>query len=67
VKEIWKAYWGLLLAAALIVPYALGVWEEYGYGAVVVTAVAFLLIIILSRQVKVVFWWEGLWKRKKKE
>ncbi len=65
-KDVLKKYWGIIFAAALFVPYALGIWEDHGYAVVVAAAVALLLIVILGRQVKVTFWWEGLWKRKKK-
>jgi hypothetical protein len=59
------AYWGLLFMVALVVPYALGIWDDIGYTGVVVCVVAFLAIILLGRHIKPTFWWEGLRKKKK--
>ena len=65
-KENLKMFWGLLFIAALIIPYILGVWDNYGYGAVVLAAVALIMYLISTRQVKPTFWWRGLWKKKEK-
>jgi Flp pilus assembly protein TadB len=66
-KENLKLIWGLLFIAALIVPYVMGVWDDYGYAGVVIAAVALVLILVASRQVRPTFWWRGLRKTNKKE
>ncbi|MCG6535077.1 MAG: hypothetical protein L7F78_10360 [Syntrophales bacterium LBB04] len=66
-KENLKMFWGLLFILALFGPYIMGVWDDYGYGGVVVAAVALVLILISSRQVRPTFWWRGLRRNRKKE
>ncbi len=66
-KENLKTLWGLLFIAALIVPYIMGVWDEYGYGAVVIAAAALIMYLISSRQVRPTYWWQGLRKKKDKD
>ena len=66
-KENLKVFWGILFIAALIVPYILGLWDDYGYGGVVVAAIALVLILLSSRQVTPTFWWKGLWRKNTKE
>jgi hypothetical protein len=66
-KENLKVFWGLLFIVALIGPYILGLWDDYGYGGIVVAAVALVVILLSSRQVTPTFWWEGLRRKNKKE
>jgi hypothetical protein len=66
-KEKLKLFWGLLFMLALIGPYIMGVWDDYGYGAVVLAAIALIMYLISSRQVKPTFWWQGFRKKSKKE
>jgi uncharacterized membrane protein len=66
-KERMKALWGLVFVVILVVPYAFGVWDDYGYIYVVVAAVALLLVAILGRHVTPTFWWQGLRKKKNEE
>ncbi|MGZ6236706.1 MAG: hypothetical protein ACXWMJ_05255 [Syntrophales bacterium] len=63
-KERMKALWGLIFVVILVVPYAFGVWDDYGYIYVVAAAVALLLVAILGRHVTPTFWWQGLRKKK---
>ena len=62
-----EALWGLIFVVILVVPYALGFWDDYGYIYVVGAAVALLMIAILGRHVTPTFWWEGLRRKPKKE
>ena len=62
-----KVFWGLIFVVILVVPYTLGVWDDYGYMCVVGAAVALLLITILGRHVTPTFWWQGLRKKNNKE
>ena len=66
-KERMKAFWGLIFVVILVIPYALGVWDDYGYIYVVGAAVALLMITILGRHVTPTFWWQGLRKKPDKE
>ncbi|MGZ6248219.1 MAG: hypothetical protein ACXWMC_01210 [Syntrophales bacterium] len=63
-KECMKALWGLIFVVILVLPYAFGVWDDYGYIYVVAAAVALLLVAILGRHVTPTFWWQGLRKKK---
>ncbi|HUH65362.1 MAG TPA: hypothetical protein VLZ07_02930 [Syntrophales bacterium] len=65
-KKNLKLLWGLIFILALVVPYVMGVWDDYGYAWVAAAAFALVLILISSRQVKPTFWWRGLWKKKDK-
>jgi hypothetical protein len=62
-----KTLWGLIFILILVVPYAFGVWDDYGYIYVVAASVALLLITILGRHVTPTFWWQGLRKKKDKD
>jgi hypothetical protein len=62
-----KTLWGLIFVLILVVPYAFGVWDDYGYIYVVAAAVALLLITILGRHVTPTFWWQGLRKKNNKD
>jgi hypothetical protein len=66
-KEKLKLFWGLLFILALIGPYILGVWDDYGYGGVVVAAFALVFVLISSHKVRPTFWWQGWRKESKKE
>jgi CDP-diglyceride synthetase len=66
-KERMKALWGLIFVVILVVPYAFGFWDDYGYICVVGAAVALLLVAILGRHVTPTFWWQGLRKKKNEE
>ena len=66
-KERMTALWGLIFVVILVVPYTLGVWDNYGYIYVVAAAIALLFVAILGRHVKPTFWWQGLRKKKKEE
>ena len=66
-KERTKSLWGLIFVVILVVPYAFGVWDDYGYIYVVGAAVTLLLVAILGRHVKPTFWWQGLRKKKNEE
>jgi hypothetical protein len=61
------AYWGLLFILAIFVPYALGVWDDFGYAGVVLCFFIVLVVIILGRHMKITFWWEGLRKKPAKK
>jgi len=62
-----KTFWGLIFVVILVVPYALGVWDNYGYIYVIGAAVALLLVAILGRHVTPTFWWRGLRTKNNKE
>ena len=62
-----KALWGLIFVVILVVPYALGIWDDYGYIYVVGAAVALLMVAILGRHVIPTFWWQGLRRKKPKK
>jgi Flp pilus assembly protein TadB len=66
-KERMQAFWGLIFVVILIVPYILGVWDDYGYIYVFVAAIALLLVTILGRHVTPTFWWQGLRKKNNKD
>ena len=66
-KERMQAFWGLIFVVILIVPYILGVWDDYGYIYVLVAAIALLLVTILGRHVTPTFWWQGLRKNSNKD
>jgi Flp pilus assembly protein TadB len=66
-KERMKTFWGLIFFVILIVPYILGVWDDYGYIYVLVAAIALLLVTILGRHVTPTFWWQGLRKKSNKD